>query len=52
MKDLFVLSKAHMERISPYFWLSHCVPRVDDRRLVSGILYVIRSIPQFHMQTS
>lgn len=31
-----------MARISPYFPLSHGVPRVDDRRVVSGIVYVIR----------
>ena len=32
-----------MARISPYFPLSHGVPRVDDRRVVSGIVYVIRN---------
>ena len=32
-----------MARISPYFPLSHEVPRVDDRRVVSGIVYVIRN---------
>ena len=25
----------------PFFPLSHGVPRVDDRRIVSGIIYVI-----------
>ena len=43
MKDLFLLSKAQMARISPHFPLSHGVPRVDDRRVVSGIVYVIRN---------
>jgi transposase len=43
MRDLFLLSKAQMARISPYFPLSHGVPRVDDRRVVSGIVYVIRN---------
>ena len=42
MSDLFLLSEAQMARISPHFPLSHGVPRVDDRRVVSGIIYVIR----------
>lgn len=41
MVDLFLLSERQMARISPYFPLSHGVPRVDDRRVVSGIVYVI-----------
>jgi len=43
MSDLFLLSKRQMARISPYFPLAHGVPRVDDRRVVSGIVYVIRN---------
>jgi transposase len=43
MGDLFLLSERQMARISPYFPLAHGVPRVDDRRVVSGIVYVIRS---------
>lgn len=43
MSDLFLLSKAQMARISPHFPLSHGVPRVDDRRVVGGIVYVIRN---------
>jgi transposase len=42
MGGLFLLSKAQMARISPHFPLAHGVPRVDDRRVVSGIVYVIR----------
>lgn len=42
MGDLFLLSEAQMARIAPYFPLSHGVPRVDDRRVVSGIVYVIK----------
>jgi hypothetical protein len=38
----FLLSAAQMRRIEPYFPLSHGVPRVDDRRVVSGIIYVLR----------
>ena len=39
----FLLSEAQMAVISPYFTLSHGVPRVDDRRVVSDIVYVIRN---------
>ena len=37
----FLLSKAQMRRIEPFFPLSHGVPRVDDRRIVSAIFYLI-----------
>jgi transposase len=43
MSDLVLLSEAQMRRIEPYFPLSHGVPRVDDRRVVSGIIFVIRN---------
>lgn len=43
MSDLFWLSQAQMKRIAPYFPLSHGVPRVDDHRVVSGIIFVIRN---------
>ena len=43
MSDLFMLSKAQIRRIEPYFPLSHGVPRVDDRRILSGIVFVIRN---------
>jgi len=43
MDDLFLLSEQQMKRISPFFPLPHGVPRVDDRRVVSGIIYVIRN---------
>lgn len=42
MSDLFLLSEDQMARISPYFPLAHGVPRVDDRRVISGIVYVIK----------
>lgn len=32
-----------MRPIEPYFPLSHGIPRVDDRRIVSGIIFVIRN---------
>ena len=43
MSDLIWLSDAQMRRIEPYFPLSHGVPRVDDRRVISGIIFVIRN---------
>ncbi len=43
MGDLFWLSEAQMRRIEPYFPLSHGMPRVDDRRVISGIVFVIRN---------
>ena len=47
MSDLIWLTDEQMERISPYFPLSHGVPRVDDRRIISGIIsgiiFVIRN---------
>ena len=43
MSELFMLSKAQLKRIKPYFPLSHGVPRVDDARVVSGIIYVIKN---------
>lgn len=42
MSELFLLSVRQMARISPFFPLAHGVPRVDDRRVVSGIVYVIK----------
>ncbi len=43
MSKLLLLSKTQMNRNSPRSPLSHGVPRVDDRRVVSGIVYVIRN---------
>jgi transposase len=43
MSDLFLLSESQLRRIEPYFPLSHGVPRVDDRRVLSGIIFVIRN---------
>lgn len=43
MSDLFWLSRSQMRRIEPYFPLAHGVPRVDDRRVISGIVHVIRN---------
>ena len=43
MGDLIWLSETQMRRIAPNFPLSHGVPRVDDRRIISGIIFVIRN---------
>ena len=38
----FLLSPAQMRRIRPHFPFSHGIPRVDDRRVLSGIIFVIQ----------
>ena len=43
MSGLFLPNEAQMARLSPFFLLSHGVPRVDGRRMVSGIVYSIRN---------
>lgn len=42
MAELFLLSRTQMRRIEPFFPRSRGLPRVDDRRVISGIVYVIR----------
>jgi transposase len=42
MAELFLLSPAQMRRIEPFFPRSRGLPRIEDRRVVSGIVYVIR----------
>ena len=37
MSDLFWLTDAQMARLEPFFSKSHGKPRVDDRRVLSGI---------------
>jgi transposase len=43
VSDVFMPSERQMERIEPFFPLVHGVPHVDDRRVLSGIVYVIRN---------
>jgi transposase len=38
----FLLTPAQMERIRPYFPRSRGIPRVDDRRVLSGIIFVLK----------
>ena len=43
MSDLFWLTDAQMARLKPFFPLSHGVPRVDDKRVLSGIILINRN---------
>ena len=43
MSRLVLLSVAQMKRLAPHFPRSRGLARVDDRRVVSGIVYVIRN---------
>jgi transposase len=43
MSNLFWLTDAHMERLQSFFPKSHGVPRVDDRRVLSGIIFINRN---------
>jgi len=43
MSDHYWLSEAQLERLKLYFPRSHGRPRVDDRRVISGIIHVIRN---------
>ena len=43
MSDLFWLTGDQMARLVPYFPKSHGRPRVDDRRVLSGIVFVNRN---------
>ena len=43
MRDLFWLTPDQLSKIEPFFPLPHGVPRVDDRRVISGIIFVIKN---------
>lgn len=43
MSDLFWLNDAQMVRLQPYFQKSHAKPRVDDKRVLSGIIFINRN---------
>jgi transposase len=42
MSDLYWLTEEQMVRLRPYFPKSHGKPRVDDCRVLSGIVFVNR----------
>ena len=43
MSNLYWLTDAQMERLRPFFPKSHGMPRVDDRRVLSGIIFINRN---------
>ena len=43
MSDLFWLAEAQVARLEPYFPKSHGKPRVDGRRVLSGIIFINRN---------
>lgn len=43
MSDLFWLTDAQMARPAPFFPKPHGKPRVDDRRVLSGIIFINRN---------
>ena len=43
MSNLFWLTDAQMERLKPFFPKSHGKARVDDRRVLSGIIFINRN---------
>ena len=42
MSGLFWLTGAQMARLKPFFPKSHGKPRVDDKRVLSGIIFINR----------
>ncbi len=43
MSNLYWLTEAQIERLKPFFPKSHGKPRVDDRRVLSGIIFINRN---------
>ena len=43
MSDLYWLTEAQMARLGPFFPKSHGKPCVDDRRVLSGIIFISRN---------
>lgn len=43
MSNLFWLTEVQMARLRPFFPKSHGRPRVDDRRVLSGIIFINRN---------
>ena len=48
MSDLFWLMDEQMERLRPFFPKSHGKSRVDDRRVLSSIIFVNRNGLRWH----
>lgn len=43
MSNLYWLNEDQMARLRPFFPKSHGKPRVDDRRILSGIIFINRN---------
>lgn len=43
MNDLFWLSDEQLERVKPSFPRSPGIARVDDKRVISGIIFALRN---------
>ncbi len=43
MSDLYWLSDEQMAKLEPFFSRSHGKPRVDDRRVLNGIIFINRN---------
>jgi transposase len=43
VSNLLWLTEEQMERLKPFFPKSHGKPRVDDRRVLSGIIFINRN---------
>ena len=43
MSDLFWQTDTQLERLKPFFPLLHGVPHVDDKRVLSGIIFINRN---------
>lgn len=48
MPNLFVPTDAQMARLEPFFSKSHGKPRVEDRRVLSGIRFINRNGLRWH----
>ena len=45
MRNPYWLTDAQMARLKPFCPKSHGKPRVDDRRVLSGIIFINRTWP-------
>ena len=43
MRDLYWLSASQMAKLEPCFPKSHGKPRVDDKQVLSGIIFINRN---------
>ena len=43
MSDLYWLADEQMAKLSPFFPKPHGKPRVDDKRVLSGIIFINRN---------